>query len=464
MDAKNKLDDIIVAISTPIGTGGIGIVRLSGMGCITLADTLFQGKTPLSQKASHTISYGKLFCPVQNKIIDEVLISVMKAPNTYTKDDVVEINCHGGSFITKQVLETVLKAGARLAENGEFTKRAFLNGRIDLSQAEGIIDMIHSSTELQSEIALNQMEGSLKKEVRALREELLDVIAMLEMAIDYPEHEEENTENYESLHEKIQVFLQTLAELLKDAKRGKILREGLKTVILGKPNVGKSSLLNWLLDEERAIVTEIAGTTRDTVEEYLNLDGLPLKIIDTAGIRHTEDIVEQIGVQKSKEHASMADCILLMLDASKPLDACDKEILEWLPEKPCLCLLNKSDLPSQISEEELKPYLHSNPILSISTKQNQGLSDLISALKDLFFQGEELEAKHGLLGNIRHEHALYQAREALQRTLSSLDMKMSEDFISMDLQEANRYLAEITGDFYDDEIIHRIFTKFCLGK
>lgn len=461
MNRLNQLDDMIAAISTPLGMGGIGIVRISGQGCIELVDRLFVGKKSLLEKKSHTLSYGKIVN--HGEVIDEVLVSVMKAPQTYTKEDIVEINCHGGSLVTRRILEAVLNEGARLAEPGEFTKRAFLNGRMDLTQAEAVIDIIHSHTDLSRQAAVNQLEGRLKTEVRSMREELLDMIAAIEAVIDYPEHDVEE-ETYGNMEQGAMKLLIHMEELLDKADRGKIIREGLETVIVGKPNVGKSSLLNWLLEEERAIVTDIPGTTRDTVEEYINIDGIPMKIVDTAGIRETGDVVEKMGVEKSKAYAEKADLILMMLDGSRPLEEEDKEILTFIREKKTLVLLNKTDLEQKISMDELEKYSSKEQLIFISIKENKGFEALIHGLKELFFHGESAKVEDGLLGNTRHKNALFQAKEAMEHCLTTIRIRMPEDFISMDLQDANRALGEITGDVADEEIIDRIFTKFCLGK
>ncbi len=425
-----RLDDTIVAISTG-GMGAIGIVRMSGEDCIALADKIFKSKKNISllQKKSHTISYGNIIDNRTNDIIDEVLVTVMKAPNTYTKEDIVEINCHGGIIVMQKVLEIILNNGARLAEPGEFTKRSFLNGRIDLSQAEAVIDLIQSKTDISRQSAMNQLEGRLHKKVSDMRSRLLDMIASIEAVIDYPEHDiEEDT--YQTMEQKTTKMIEEMEELLKTADRGKVIREGIQTVIIGKPNVGKSSLLNWFLEEERAIVTDIPGTTRDTVEEYINIEGIPIKIVDTAGIHETGDIVEKIGVEKSKNYAEKADLILLILDA----------------------------------KEMLIQYTQNVEVINISVKQNIGLEQLVQQLKKLFFEGKAISAEDGLLGNVRHKNALYRAKEAMQRALTTIITHMPEDFISMDLQEANVALGEITGDSVDEEVIDRIFTKFCLGK
>lgn len=459
----NGLDDIIAAISTPLGSGGIGIVRMSGTGCIALADTLFQGKKKLTQKATHTLSYGKIIDGKNGEVIDEVLVSVMKAPHTYTKEDIVEINCHGGFLVTQRVLQAVLVAGARLAEPGEFTKRGFLNGRIDLTQAEAIIDLIQSKTELSRQAAVNQLEGRLKIQVREMRNDVIDMIASIEAVIDYPEHDVEE-ETYDTMEKATKQLLQRMEKLLAGADRGKILREGLQTVIVGKPNVGKSSLLNWFLEEDRAIVTDIPGTTRDTVEEYINIDGIPIKIVDTAGIRETGDVVEKMGVEKSKTYAEQADLILMMLDASRPLEQEDKEILSFIQGKHTIVLLNKADLEQKLSHAELEQYVSKKQILSVSVKHNTGFDALIDAIKTMFFSGQTATADDALLGNTRHKTALFQAKEAMERCLVTIQTRMPEDFISMDLQDASHALGEITGDVTDEEIIDRIFTKFCLGK
>lgn len=463
MNEKNQLDDIIAAISTPLGTGGIGIVRLSGSGCISLLDRIFIGKKPLAQRKSHTLSYGKILEFEEGRVIDEVLVSVMKAPSTYTKEDIVEINCHGGSLVTRRILEAVLNLGVRLAEPGEFTKRSFLNGRIDLAQAEAVIDLIHSRTELSRQVAVNQLEGKLTQEVRQLRDQILDMIASIEALIDYPEHDEEE-ETYESMGQGATRILGKMEELLSTADRGKIIREGLETVIVGKPNVGKSSLLNWLLAEERAIVTDIPGTTRDTVEEFINIDGIPMKIVDTAGIRESGDVVERMGVEKSKVYAEKADLVLMMLDASQPMAEEDREILSLIRGKKSLMLLNKTDLQQKISLEKVIEFVPREQILMISIKENKGFEALINGLKEMFFHGETAKAEDAILGNTRHKNALFQGKEAMERCLVTINTRMPEDFISMDLQDANRALGEITGDVADEEIIDRIFTKFCLGK
>lgn len=459
------LNDVIAAISTPVGSGGIGIVRISGEGAVETADKIFvsaDGKK-LSEKESHTITYGHIKDTKTGEIIDEVLVMLMLAPRTYTAEDTVEINCHGGMLVTNKVLETALNNGARMAEPGEFTKRAFLNGRIDLSQAEAVMDLIDSKTELSRKTALTQLEGSIKEKVHGLRDELLDMIASIEAAIDYPEHDIEE-ETYSQMNIKITALKEKINELLKSADTGKIIREGVEAVILGKPNVGKSSLLNRMLMEERAIVTDIPGTTRDTVEEYMNLGGIPVKIIDTAGIRDTGDKVEKIGVEKSKKCAENADIIFMMLDSSRPLDEEDMEILDFIEDKKAIIIVNKTDIDKKIDFDKLCNYTEKENIIYTSVKEDKGIDDLTERFKEIFFGGEIQTNDNVIISNVRHKNMLYKAIEALDRALVTIETRMPEDFISMDLQEALSALGEITGDSVDDEIIDRIFTRFCLGK
>lgn len=463
MNVKNSLDDIITAVATPMGSGngGVAIIRVSGAGSVLAIDKIFKGKDKLANKLSHTITYGHIMDG--ENVVDEVLVSVMLAPKTYTCEDVVEINCHGGAVVTKQVLKLILSTGIRHAEAGEFTKRAFLNGRIDLAQAEGVIDLINGKTELHNKIALNQMEGRLTKTVKVQRDTLLDIIAQIEMGIDYPDHEEDGA-GFSDMKIEINKLISSMEELLSSSSKGKIIREGLETAIIGKPNVGKSSLLNWILDEERAIVTDIAGTTRDTVEEYININGVPLKIIDTAGIRETSDIVEKIGVEKSKGYAENSQFIIMILDVSKELEKEDIEILDMVKDKTTLVLLNKSDLTQKIKAEDLGKWVAKENVLNISVKEDKGFAEMTTCIENIFFDGNKLDADDGILGNVRHIDAMGHSLEALKRSISAIEMGMAEDFVAMDLVEANNYLGEITGDSYDEEIIHRIFTKFCLGK
>ena len=457
-----SLDDIIAAISTPVGNGGISIVRMSGQGCISLANQLFVGGN-LEKKESHTISFGHIKNIATDTIVDEVLLSIMRAPRTYTCEDVVEINCHGGTQASQKVLELLLNLGARLAEPGEFTKRAFLNGRIDLTQAEAVIDIINAKTDLGRQSAVNQLEGSIAKTVRELRDTLLTSIATIEASIDYPEHDIEE-ETYGILTARTTEILEKTQKLLDSADKGKIIREGISTVILGKPNVGKSSLLNFLLKEERAIVTDIPGTTRDTVEELINIGGVPVKIVDTAGIRETQDTVEKIGVEKSKEYANKADLLLMMIDTSRAITPEDRQIFEIIKNKKALIILNKIDLPNQIDINEICGIVEKENIISISAKDGTGMEEFIHRLKAMFFGGEIELHNDVMISNVRHRNALFAAKNSLLKALDTIHMGMPVDFVSMDLTEAYHHFGEITGDSVDDELLDRIFSQFCLGK
>jgi len=454
----NFLEDVIAAISTPVGNGGISIVRLSGEESVSMVSGIFKGANLLNKK-SHTMSFGYIVDPFNGKTIDEVLVSVMLAPKTYTCENIVEINCHGGLQASKKVLETVLNQGARLAEPGEFTKRAFLNGRIDLTQAEAVIDIITSKTELSRQSALNQLEGSLKKAVYDLRDNLLTSIATIEASIDYPEHDIEE-ETYTQLSQKVTQIFNETTKLLESADRGKIVREGLSTVILGKPNVGKSSLLNYLLDEERAIVTNVPGTTRDTVEETVNIEGIPIKIVDTAGIRNTEDEVEKIGVEKAKEYSKKADLILMVIDGSKPLDDDDIEIISTVKDKKTIVILNKIDLPLAVDISKLSK----EAIVPVSTINKTGVDEIIKKLKDMFFNGDIEINNHVLIGNVRHKDALFCAKNNLKNAIDAINIGMPVDLVSIDLMEAYNHYGRIVGESVDEALIDRIFSQFCLGK
>jgi len=456
------IDDVIAAISTPAGAGGIGIVRLSGKGSVEIADKLFKSRSgkSLTDRKSHTITYGYVYDEKGN-IIDETLVSVMLAPKTYTCEDTVEINCHGGSKCTSKVLERALNCGARMAQGGEFTKRAFLNGRLDLSQAEAVIDIINSKTDSGRQAAVNQLEGKLGKKVRQMRKKLIDAISTIEAAIDYPEHDIEE-ETYASLIKISNDVLCETKELLKTADAGRIVREGIKTVILGKPNVGKSSLLNFLLDEERAIVTDVPGTTRDTVEEFVNISGVPVNIIDTAGIRDTGDKVEKIGVERSIKSAENADLILLVLDSSRELDLDDCRLIDFVKSRKYIVILNKTDLEPKFKASDIG--IDKNNIIEISIKENTGTQDLIKRMKEMFFGGD-VEIKNDLMiTNSRHKNALFETAESLKAAINTIESGMPEDFVSMDLSQAVEHLGEITGESMREDILNRIFEKFCVGK
>ncbi|WP_407280930.1 tRNA uridine-5-carboxymethylaminomethyl(34) synthesis GTPase MnmE [Lactococcus formosensis] len=448
--------DTIAAISTPLGEGAIAIVRLSGSDAVSIAKKVFQGKD-LDKVASHTINYGHIFD--EDRLVDEVMLSVMKAPKTFTREDLVEINTHGGIAVTQEILQLLLRSGARLAEPGEFTKRAFLNGRIDLAQAESVMDLIRAKTDQAANIAVKQLDGSLSNLINNIRQEILESLAQVEVNIDYPEYDDVETMTSQMLLEKTAHFEQLLETLLATAKRGKILREGLKTAIIGRPNVGKSSLLNQLLREEKAIVTDIAGTTRDVITEFANIGGVPLELIDTAGIRETEDVVEKIGVERSQKALEEADLVLLVLDASSPLTPKDVELLELSSSTNRIVLLNKTDLPEQIELEKLP-----EDFIRISALKNENLDAVEKQIRALFFSGE-IEAKDATtLSNARHIDLVEQALDALKEANRGLAMGLPVDLIQVDVTRCWQLLGEITGEAAPDELITQLFSQFCLGK
>ncbi|MFK4879417.1 tRNA uridine-5-carboxymethylaminomethyl(34) synthesis GTPase MnmE [Lactococcus petauri] len=448
--------DTIAAISTPLGEGAIAIVRLSGSDAVSIAKKVFQGKN-LDKVASHTINYGHIFD--EDRLVDEVMLSVMKAPKTFTREDLVEINTHGGIAVTQEILQLLLRSGARLAEPGEFTKRAFLNGRIDLAQAESVMDLIRAKTDQAANIAVKQLDGSLSNLINNIRQEILESLAQVEVNIDYPEYDDVETMTSQMLLEKTAHFEQLLETLLATAKRGKILREGLRTAIIGRPNVGKSSLLNQLLREEKAIVTDIAGTTRDVITEFANIGGVPLELIDTAGIRETEDIVEKIGVERSQKALEEADLVLLVLDASSPLTPKDLELLELSSSTNRIVLLNKTDLPEKIELEKLP-----KDFIRISALKNENLDAVEKQIRALFFSGE-IETKDATtLSNARHIGLVEQALDALKEANRGLAMGLPVDLIQVDVTRCWQLLGEITGEAAPDELITQLFSQFCLGK
>lgn len=455
--------DTIAAVATSLGESGISIIRVSGRDSLKIVSSIFRGKNnrSLEDIKTYTMRYGHIIDKDNNEIIDEVIVSFMKGPKSFTAEDTVEINCHGGVISTNRVLEEVIKSGARLAEPGEFTKRAFLNGRIDLSQAEAVIDIIRAKTELSMKSAIAQSEGAISREIKALRQKLLGIIAHIEATVDFPEDDLEEA-TAQITEAQLKNIICEIDSLLSSASEGKIIREGLDTVIVGKPNVGKSSLLNALLREKRAIVTDIPGTTRDVIEEYINIDGVPVKIIDTAGIRETEDIVEKIGVEKSREKINEADLVILMLDASRDLDSEDIEIINYIKDKKYVVLLNKSDLDNKINKEDIKT-LNSKYIFEISAKTGEGLESLKEAIKDLFFKGE-VTAKDTIITNTRHKEALMRAKESLNSGLLALKNTMAIDLASIDIRAAWASLGEITGETLEEDIIDKIFSEFCIGK
>ncbi len=458
--------DTIAAIATAMTNSGIGIIRISGEDAFTVIDRIYQsknGKKKLSEEKSHTVHYGYIVDDTkENKIIDEVMVLIMRAPNTYTREDTVEIDCHGGVLVMQKILDTVVCHGARPAEPGEFTKRAFLNGRIDLTQAESVMDVISSKNEFALKSSISQLQGSLQKEIKELREKIIYEIAFIESALDDPEHI--NIDGYgQKLKTVAEECKERIEHLLDTADNGKILKEGIDTVIVGKPNAGKSSLMNVLLKKERAIVTDIAGTTRDVLEEQMNLNGITLNIIDTAGIRDTEDVVEKIGVDKAKDYLVNADLIIYVVDSSTPLDENDEKIMEMIKNRTALVLLNKSDLDTVTTEDMIASHLNQK-IIKVSMKENQGVDELENAIKELFFHGKVELNDEVYITNARHKAALSNAKDSLNMVLDSIAMEMPEDFYSIDLMNTYEELGNILGESLGEDLVNEIFSKFCTGK
>lgn len=457
--------DTIAAISTAPGEGAIGIVRISGDLAISIASSIYQcGTKQLEEQKTHTIHYGHIVDPKSGEVYDEVMVSVLRAPKTFTREDIVEINCHGGIVAINRVLQLVLRMGARLAEPGEFTKRAFLNGRIDLSQAEAVMDLIRAKTDKSMQLAMRQLDGQLSNLIQNLRQEILNTLAQVEVNIDYPEYDDVEEMTLQLLREKTQQVLQGIRALLNTASQGKILRDGLKTVIVGRPNVGKSSLLNMLLREEKAIVTDIAGTTRDTIEEYVNVRGVPLQLIDTAGIRETDDVVEKIGVERSRKALKEADFVLLLLNQSETLQEEDIRLLETTKGMKRIILFNKTDLPSKLSTEEIAPYAKEEEIVTTSMLNKEGIDQLEEKIAGYFFQGQMNERDATYLSNTRHIALLEKAEQALVEVQNGIEMEMPVDLIQIDFTRAWDLLGEITGDSVQDELLTQLFSQFCLGK
>jgi len=465
--------DTIAAVATGMSNGGISIVRISGEDAFDIIDRIYRsksGKKILSEQQSHTVHYGYIYDG--EKLIDEVLVVIMKAPNTYTREHVVEINCHGGITVTRKVLETVIKYGARTAEPGEFTKRAFLNGRLDLSQAEAVIDVINAKNSYALSSSLTQLRGSVLEKIREVRESILHDTAFIETALDDPEHI--SVDGFgEELLMRVEENIKILNKLVKSADSGRILKEGIETVILGKPNAGKSSLLNVLLGEERAIVTDIEGTTRDTLEETILLDSVMLHIKDTAGIRETADVVEQIGVEKARDSANQADLILYVVDSSRPLDENDRLILEFIQEKlqktKVVVLLNKQDLDVVVSEQDIQNELQKYEIkdctvLAISAKLEQGIPLLEDTLKEMFYQGKISFNDEVYITNMRQKEAIAEGLESLKQVKESILNQMPEDFYSIDLMNAYEVLGQVIGETVEEDLVNKIFSEFCVGK
>lgn len=457
--------DTIAAISTPPGEGGIGIVRLSGDEALKIAEKVYrQGNKRLSDQPSHTIHYGNLFNPKTDEKIDEVMVTIMKAPKTYTREDIVEINTHGGVLVTNKVLQTVLAAGARLAEPGEFTKRAFLNGRIDLSQAEAVMDVIRAKTDSAMHNAISQLDGNLSNLISNIRQEILNTLAQVEVNIDYPEYDDVEEMTSKLMQEKATEVKKQVEVILETAQQGKILRDGLATAIIGRPNVGKSSLLNAFARSEKAIVTDIAGTTRDVIEEFVNVKGVPLKLIDTAGIRETEDVVEAIGVTRSKKAIEEAELVLLVFDQSQKLTDEDFEMMDLTENKERIIILNKMDLVQELNVGKLFEKVDPKSVISVSVTTNTGINDVEQAIVDLFFQGKTGEKDATYISNIRHISLLEQAVDALQEVINGIEFGMPVDLVQIDLTRAWDALGEVTGESVQDELITQLFSQFCLGK
>lgn len=460
--------DTITAIATAMTNSGIGIIRISGEEAFSVIDKIYRSKKgdkKLSEQKSHTIHYGYI-CDGE-KIIDEVIVLIMKAPNSYTTEDTVEIDCHGGTLVMKRILETVIKYGARPAEPGEFTKRAFLNGRIDLSQAESVIDVINAKNDFALESSMHQLQGKVKEKIKEIRGKVLHEIAFIESALDDPEHF--SIDGYgEELMKIMKEVSGEVEALLVSSENGALLKEGINTVIIGKPNAGKSSLMNVLIGRERAIVTEIAGTTRDVLEEQINLNGITLNIVDTAGIRDTEDIVEKIGVDKAKKYLLNADLIIYVVDSSTKLDENDEDILSMLSDKKAVILLNKSDLSQVTSEEVLKEVLEEKkiekPVISISAKEQTGIDKLEDTIKEMFFQGEISFNDEIYITNVRQKTALQSALQSFHLVEQSIENEMPEDFYSIDLMSAYEELGSIIGEAVGEDLVNEIFSKFCMGK
>lgn len=457
--------DTIAAISTPPGEGGIGIVRISGDEALEIADRVYKaGQKRISNQKTHTIHYGHIVNPKTEKQIDEVMVTVMRAPRTYTREDIVEINTHGGIVSVNKVLETVLHNGARLAEPGEFTKRAFLNGRIDLSQAEAVMDVIRAKTDKAMHMAVSQLDGNLSRLIRNLRQEILMTLAQVEVNIDYPEYDDVEEMTSKLLVEKAKEVRAQVEALLETASQGKILREGLGTAIIGRPNVGKSSLLNVLLKEEKAIVTEVAGTTRDTIEEYVSVKGVPLRLVDTAGIRETEDIVERIGVERSRKALTDADLVLLVFNQSEPLTIEDQLLIEATDAHHRIIILNKMDLDNQLDLDELETLTDGSSIVQTSIITQAGLNELEAKIAELFFAGNTGEKDATYVSNVRHIALLNETIDAFNDVIDGIESGMPVDLVQIDMTRAWDLLGEITGDSVQDELITQLFSQFCLGK
>lgn len=456
--------DTITSISTPMGEGAIGIVRLSGPEAVEIGDKLYKGKKKLKDVPSHTINYGHIIDPETDEVVEEVMISVLRAPKTFTREDIIEINCHGGILTINRILELTMTHGARMAEPGEYTKRAFLNGRIDLSQAEAVMDFIRSKTDRASKVAMNQIEGRLSDLIKQQRQSILEILAQVEVNIDYPEYDDVEDATTEFLLAQSKKIKNEIDQLLETGTQGKIMREGLSTVIVGKPNVGKSSMLNNLIQDNKAIVTEVAGTTRDVLEEYVNVRGVPLRLVDTAGIRDTEDIVEKIGVERSRKALSEADLILFVLNNNEPLTEEDRTLYEVIKNEDSIVIVNKTDLERRLDIEEVKTMIGDTPLIQTSMLKQEGVDELELQIRDLFFGGEVQNQDMTYVSNSRHISLLKQARQTIQDAIDAAEAGIPMDMVQIDLTRTWELLGEIIGESASDELINQLFSQFCLGK
>ncbi|MBD1371979.1 tRNA uridine-5-carboxymethylaminomethyl(34) synthesis GTPase MnmE [Hazenella sp. IB182357] len=455
--------DTITAVATPPGEGGIAVIRVSGSDAVGKVSQIYKGKNNLRDVSSHTVHYGYMVHPETSERIDEVLVTVMRAPRTFTREDVVEISCHGGMVPVKEILEALQTIGIRMAEPGEFTKRAFLNGRIDLSQAEAVIDLIRAKTDRAAKVALTQHEGKLSHLIQKLRSEILETLAHLAVNVDYPEYDaEEMTSQY--VMERCSYIEGEIERLLQTAKQGKIYREGIATVIVGRPNVGKSSLMNALTQENKAIVTDIPGTTRDVIEEYVNVRGIPLRLLDTAGIRETEDIVEKMGVERSQQELTRADLVLWVLSHVEGLTEDDKRLMEQMKQNQVIVIVNKTDLPRELDLDELKRLIGERPLITTSMKEDRGLDDLERAIESLFQLGRVELHEGAYVSNARHIHLLKTAKQSVGEVKMGIEAGMPLDMVEIDMKNAWQSLGEVIGDAVAEDLIDQIFANFCLGK
>lgn len=457
------MEDTIAAIATAPGEGGIGIIRISGERAYEILRAVFRPANCSSALENRKMSYGHIVNPETNHIVDEVLCVYMKGPKTYTTEDVVEINCHGGMVPLRKTLELVLQSGARMAEPGEFTKRAFLNGRLDLSQAEAVIDVIRAKTDKTFDVAMNQLEGIFSDRIKEIRKKLVDILVNVTVNIDYPDEDIEQI-TYEKLNQDLTEVKSDIIKLLASAETGKIIQNGLAVAIIGKPNVGKSSLMNSLLRESRAIVTEIPGTTRDTIEEHLSVKGIPVRLTDTAGIRETSDIIEKIGIERSKESFHQADLVIFILDSSKDFSEEDREIMELIDEEKTIVILNKIDLPAKIDEQAVKEILPDVSVMRASMETQEGIADIEQKIVSMVYDGKVSQNNNLIVTNVRHKDILVKAEKSLQDAISMTGMGEALEFIEIDINSAYESLGEIIGETVQDDIINEVFSRFCLGK